>query len=102
MVQANVATAVERYAFLRILDLPERHDAISIGYEGRRIALVLADKLPAKAFTKEPARAVEIFHGKPNVVDADRQWGIILHGSPPLPLVRRLLMVRDYRPCPGP
>jgi hypothetical protein len=28
MMQANVATAVEGYAFLRILDLPERHDAI--------------------------------------------------------------------------
>ena len=75
----NVATAVERYAFFRVLDLPERHNAISVGYEGRRIALVLADNLPAKAFTKETARAVEIFHGKPDVVDADRQWGIILH-----------------------
>jgi hypothetical protein len=29
MMQANVATAVEGYAFLRIFDLPERHDAIS-------------------------------------------------------------------------
>jgi hypothetical protein len=28
MMQANVATAVEGYAFLRIFDLPERHDAI--------------------------------------------------------------------------
>jgi hypothetical protein len=80
MVQANVATAVKRHAFLRVLDLPERHDAISVGYEGRRIALVLADNLPAEAFAKEAPSAFEIFHGKPDVVDADRQWGIILHG----------------------
>jgi hypothetical protein len=60
--------------------LPERHDAISVGYEGRRIALVLADNLPAKAFAKETPRAFEIFHRKSDVVDAECQWGIILHG----------------------
>ena len=30
MMQTDVATAVERHAFLRILDLPERHDAVSV------------------------------------------------------------------------
>src|ERR1700733_16226489 len=50
MMQTDVATAVEWHAFLRILDLPERHDAVSVRHERRRITLVLTNNFPAKAF----------------------------------------------------
>src|SRR5882762_11922337 len=83
MMQTDVTTAVERHAFLRILDLPERHDAVSVRHKRRRIALVLANNPPAKAFAEETPRACEVFHGKSNVIDADRQRGIILHCSSP-------------------
>jgi hypothetical protein len=55
MMQTDVATALERHAFLRILDLPERHDSISVRYEGRRIVLVLTNDFPAEALAKETA-----------------------------------------------
>jgi hypothetical protein len=79
MMQTDVATAVERHAFLRILDLPERYDAVSVGYEGRRIALVLANNSPTKAITKEVLGERQVFHGKPDVINTDRQRGTILH-----------------------
>ncbi len=79
MMQTHVATAIERHAFLRIFDLPQRHDSTSIRYEGRRIAWIFTNNLPAKAFAKETLRACEAFYGKSDVIDADCQRDIILH-----------------------
>src|SRR5258708_39929871 len=79
VMQTDIATAVKRHAFLRILDLPERHDAVSVRHERRRITLVLTNDSPAKAITKEAPCEPEVFHGKSDVIDADRQRGTILH-----------------------
>jgi hypothetical protein len=79
MMQTDVAAAIERHAFLRIFDLPQRHDSISVGYEGRRIAWIFTNNLPAKAFAKETPRACEIPYSESDVIDADRQRVIFLH-----------------------
>src|SRR4029077_5157884 len=55
VMQTDIATAVERHAFLRILHLPERHDGVSVPHERRRITLVLTNNSPAKAIAKEMA-----------------------------------------------
>src|SRR5882762_11296215 len=47
MMQTDITAAVERRGFLRILDLPERHDAVSVRHERRRITLILTNNLPA-------------------------------------------------------
>jgi hypothetical protein len=77
--QTDISTAVKRHAFLRILDLPERHDAVSIRYERRRITLVLTNNSPAKAIAKDMPCEREVFHSKSDVIDADRQRDVILH-----------------------
>src|SRR5882724_6230441 len=74
MMQADVATAVERQASLRILDLPERHDAVSVRHERRRITLVLTNNFPTKAITKEAPCEREVFHRKAAGVEACRNF----------------------------
>ena len=64
---------------VRILDLPERHDAVSVRHKRRRITFVLTNNPSAKAFADEMPRVREVFHGKPHVIDADCQRDIILH-----------------------
>jgi hypothetical protein len=41
--------------------------------------LVLTNNSPAKAIAKEIAREREVFHSKSDVIDADRQRGVIQH-----------------------
>ena len=60
MMQSDVGTPIERNRFAGRLDLPQRHNVVSIGYEGRRIIRPLADDSPSKTITKEFSRAREV------------------------------------------
>jgi hypothetical protein len=60
MMQSDIGTPIERDRFAGRLDLPQRHNVVSIGYEGRRIIRPLADDSPSKTITKEFSRAREV------------------------------------------
>src|SRR5262249_48151271 len=81
MVQADIGAAVEGDSAVRGLDLPPRHDAVSIGHEHRWIIGSLADDTPPKAVAEELPRAREVANTQPNMVDAVREF--ICHQYPP-------------------
>ncbi|KJC40939.1 hypothetical protein UP06_26470 [Bradyrhizobium sp. LTSP857] len=72
VMQTEITAALERHAGLRILDLPECHNGISVRYEGCWIAWILSNNPPTKAIAKELPRQCKILYGKAYVIDTDR------------------------------
>lgn len=71
VMQTKVVLSIERYAALRLLNLPKRDPRLTIRDKCRWVAGISADHLPAQTVAKEAPCRFEFEHGQAHVIDTD-------------------------------